>query len=132
MNQINFAYKIRHALNENLENLPSPVTNRLATARQTAIVKKKQTSPRLLARQNILAGQAGRWFNNHLAWLMRIGVAAPLLAGVALLPTLYQYEQQNRIAAAADIDVAVLSDELPPSAYLDRGFNAYLTEKQNQ
>jgi len=42
---------------------------------------------------------------------------------------IYQYEQQRRIAETAEIDAAVLSDELPLSAYTDHGFNAYLAKR---
>jgi len=133
--EINFAFKVRHALNENLDTLPAPAVDRLAAARQAALARKKKDAPiRVVARQGVLAGHAGNFagnfFNDRLSWLTRIGVAAPILAGVVLLSGLYQFEQQHRIAAAADIDAAVLSDELPPSAYLDRGFSAFLAQQQ--
>lgn len=135
MNQkeINFAFKVRHALNENLDNLPAPAVDRLAAARKAALARKKKDAPtRVLAHQGVLAGHAGSFFSDPLSWLRRLGVAAPILAGLVLLSGLYQYEQQHRIAVAADIDAAVLSDELPPSAYLDRGFSAYLAQQQDQ
>lgn len=59
-----------------------------------------------------------------------MGVAVPMLVLVAGLAGIYQYEQQQRIADLAEIDAAVLSDELPLSAYLDHGFNAYLTQSE--
>ncbi|WP_211465516.1 DUF3619 family protein [Collimonas silvisoli] len=131
--EINFAFKVRHALNENLDNLPAPTADRLAAARKAAMARKKKDAPtRVLAHQGVLAGHAGSFFGDRLSWLTRIGVAAPILAGLVLLSGLYQYEQQHRIAATADIDAAVLSDELPPSAYLDRGFSAYLAQQQDQ
>jgi hypothetical protein len=63
-------------------------------------------------------------------WLGRMGMVLPLLALVGGLAGIYQYEQQERIADLAEIDAAVLSDELPLSAYLDHGFNAYLTQSE--
>ncbi|MFX6226163.1 DUF3619 family protein, partial [Acinetobacter baumannii] len=42
---------------------------------------------------------------------------------------IYQHENAKRVSYLADIDAAVLSDELPLSAYLDHGFNAFLAEK---
>lgn len=38
---INLAYKIRHALNENLDALPASTTDRLAAARARALSRKK-------------------------------------------------------------------------------------------
>jgi len=35
------------------------------------------------------------------------------------------WEDQQRTAELADIDAAMLSDNLPLDAYLDHGFNAY-------
>ena len=67
--------------------------------------------------------------NQPFSLLGKLGVAAPLILGIVLLVGLYQYEQQQRIAETADIDAAVLADELPLSAYLDHGFNAYLAKR---
>ena len=43
------------------------------------------------------------------------------IAGIAY------WEDQQRKAELADIDAAMMSDSLPIDAYLDHGFNAYLT-----
>jgi hypothetical protein len=126
---INLAYKLRHALNENLDALPASTTERLAAARALALSRKKADAP---------AGQrkASRFFDLgfHVsgAGLGRLGVAIPLLALVFGLGGLYQYEQQQRIAELAELDAAVLADELPLTAYLDHGFNAYLESQQRQ
>lgn len=129
-NELNFAYKVRHALNEQIAVLPTSTTERLASARNIALTHKKKNSPlRLFARQVNFAGQVGNFFNEPISWVGRLGVAAPLLLGVVLFVGLYQYEQQQRISETADIDAAVLSDELPLSAYLDHGFNAYLAKR---
>ena len=60
----------------------------------------------------------------------RFGLAfsAMVLVG-ACLTGLYQFEQQKRIEDLAEMDAAVLDDDLPISAYADHGFNAFL--KQN-
>ncbi|HJW55420.1 MAG TPA: DUF3619 family protein [Burkholderiaceae bacterium] len=128
--ELNFAYKVRHALNENLDALPASTTGRLASARKMALSRKK-TSVQVHATtiETAVAGSAGGFLNQSLSWLGRISIAAPLLAGVVLFISLYQYEQQHRISETADIDVAVLTDELPLTAYLDHGFNAYLAKR---
>ncbi len=51
----------------------------------------------------------------------------PMFALVAALIGVAYWEDQQRIADTADIDAAMLSDELPLNAYLDHGFNAYLS-----
>ena len=126
---LNFAYKVRHALNEQLDQLPAATTERLAVARKAAVARKKAAAPvRVL--QSALAGPAGHFFSAPFSWLGRVGVALPLLALVIGLAGVYQYEQQQRIAEIAEIDAAVLSDELPLTAYLDHGFNAYLAQRE--
>lgn len=124
--ELNLAYKVRHALNEKLDALPPSTTERLASARKLALTRKKAYAPQRLA-QGALAGSIGSWFTP--ASLGRLGVALPLLALVAGLTGIYQYEEQQRIVEIAELDAAVLSDELPLTAYLDHGFNAYLAQR---
>ena len=125
---INLAYKIRHALNEQLDALPDSTTDRLAQARARAMARKKPNAARQAVRNGwfgfdtLLSGQA----------LSRVAVAVPLLALVIGMGGVYQHQQQERLADLADIDAAVLADELPLTAYLDTGFNAYLESQQRQ
>lgn len=123
---INFAYKVRHALNENLDDLPASTVDRLAFARKAAVSRKKAHAPAKVA-QRVLAGNIGSFFS--FSSLGRAGVVIPLLALVAGLSGVYQYEQEKHIAEIAELDAAVLSDELPLTAYLDHGFNAYLAQR---
>lgn len=128
--EINFAYKVRHALNENLDILPASTANRLASARKIALSRKKNDAPlHMLASQRALAGQIGNFFNEPLSWIGRMSLAIPVIVVVIGLIGIYQTEQQQRISEIADIDVAVLADELPLTAYLDHGFNAYLAKR---
>lgn len=128
--QLNFAYKVRHALNENLDNLPASTTQRLISARNMALSKKKKDSPlRALISQNALAGRIGGFFNGPLSWMSRMGLVVPAIVLAVGLVDIYQSEQQQRISETAEIDALVLADELPLSAYLDHGFNAYLAKR---
>jgi hypothetical protein len=128
---LNFAYKVRHALNEKLDDLPASTTDRLAQARKAALSRKKaHVEVRVAKTEMAGAGAAGSMFSQPFSWLGRMSVALPLLLLVGGLVGVYQYEQQERIADLAELDAAVLSDELPLSAYLDHGFNAYLTQSE--
>ncbi|MBI1889116.1 MAG: DUF3619 family protein [Burkholderiales bacterium] len=128
--ELNFAYKIRHVLNDQLDALPVSTTERLASARKIALSRKKSETPiHVRVTRRVFAGDAGNFFNEPLSWLGRVGVATPLLIGALIFVGLYQFEQQQRIAETAEIDAAVLADDLPLSAYLDKGFNAYLAKQ---
>ncbi|MCG2583208.1 DUF3619 family protein [Massilia sp. TS11] len=126
---LNFAYRVRHALNEQLDQLPASASDRLAKARKIAVSRKKAEAPLALAGR-ALAGHAGQFVQTHLGWMTRLGVALPLLVLVAGLSGIYQYEQQQRINEIAELDAAALTDELPLNAYLDEGFNAYVTQQE--
>jgi hypothetical protein len=130
--ELQFAYRVKRALDANLEHLPESTTQSLAEARRVALARKKTTAPvRVVAPQFALAGALSGNFtpSSSFSWLGRLGVAIPLLAGVMLFAGLYEHEHKQRISALAEIDAGVLSDELPLSAYLDHGFNAYLAQQ---
>jgi hypothetical protein len=124
---INLAYKVRHALNEQLDSLPNATTSRLASARAAALARKKADAPRAAAVQASKKSMFGPFSGS--GW-GRIAVAVPLFALVAGLTGIYQHEQKQHIADIAELDAAVLSDALPLTAYLDDGFNAYLASQK--
>lgn len=132
-NELNFAYKVRHALNENVDNMPASTVERLANARSIALSRKRKDAPlRAVMPQPALAQGRGGIFNSQggpLTWWGRMGLAVPAIVVAFGLFSIFQGEQQRRISETAEIDAAVLSDELPLSAYLDHGFNAYLAKR---
>jgi len=125
IDDINLAYKIRHALDEQLDHLPASTVDRLAVARAAAMARKKPDARAGFGWRGVGAFLAG-------PTVSRLAIAVPLLALVIGMGSFYQHEQQQQLAALADIDAAVLADELPLTAYLDPGFNAYLESQQRQ
>lgn len=129
--ELDFAYKVRHELNESVDKLPASTAERLASARKIALTRqKKESALRVLVSQRPFAGDVGHTFETPLAWLGRIGIMVPVAALFALLASIYDVEQKH-IRNTAEVDVAVLADELPLSAYLDNGFNAYLVSRDD-
>lgn len=124
--EVNFAYKIRNALNERLDTLPTTTIDRLASARLKALAAKRpeQSAPLAVPFRALAGGLGG--FMQQSSWFNRAGLIIPLIALIVGLSGMYNFEQQKRLNETADIDAAVLSDELPLSAYLDQGFSAYL------
>ncbi|MBB5392169.1 MULTISPECIES: DUF3619 family protein [unclassified Herbaspirillum] len=130
--ELQFAYKVKMALDANLDNLSDDTLQSLAAARRVALARKKKAPFAVRVEQPVFAGApgiGGSAPSGRPSWLGRLGVAIPLLAGIILFAGIYQHENAKRVADLAEIDAAVLSDELPLSAYLDHGFNAYLAEK---
>lgn len=126
-----FAYKVRHALNDNLDRLPDPVTGRLAAARRQALARKKPGRaplPVLAARRRPAAAGAG-FFQGPATWLGRIGLAIPAIVLALGLTSIYQEAKLQRLIDLAEIEALVMADELPLSAYADHGFNAFLAKR---
>lgn len=64
---------------------------------------------------------------------MSLAVSALFVAGAVFGVAQFGLENYDaRISETADLDAAILSDDLPPDAYLDNGFINYATELQKQ
>lgn len=60
------------------------------------------------------------------SWGWRLASALPMVALVVGLWLIHKTYQQEQVQAATEVDMALLTDELPPSAYADPGFEEYL------
>lgn len=131
--ELEFVREMRRALDESAAGLPVSTTARLAAARQSALARKKAEpvfvrAPALaVAGAGGMAGAPSPLPTRRRSALGRFALAWPLAALVAGLFAIAYFEDQQRTAELADIDAAMLSDDLPLTAYLDHGFNAYLT-----
>ncbi|HEY9064525.1 MAG TPA: DUF3619 family protein, partial [Burkholderiaceae bacterium] len=65
-------------------------------------------------------GSGPRW------WWKVVGAVLPALALIGGLILIQQLQNEAQISTAADIDAALLTDDLPPAAYSDAGFAEYL------
>ena len=63
-----------------------------------------------------------------LGWGWRLATVVPVLALLAGLWGVNHYQKQEQVEATTDVDMALLTDELPPDAYSDPGFEAYLKD----
>lgn len=61
-----------------------------------------------------------------LGWGWRLASALPLIALVAGLWGVHTWYKHEQLQAATDVDMALLTDDLPPNAYSDPGFEEYL------
>ncbi len=59
-------------------------------------------------------------------WWLRLGSLLPLAVLLAGLVLIERHYTRSQIEAAAEIDAAILADDLPPEAYRDRGFVEFL------
>jgi hypothetical protein len=128
--ELNFAYKIRRALDENLEQLPPSTLQGLQAARNKALAAQKKSEPlRVLSANRATAGHLQHFLRDPFTWVTRASFVLPAIIVAAGLIGMYRFEQQERISETAEIDALVLADELPLTAYVDKGFGAYLAER---
>lgn len=112
-----FGYRIRQVLNQGTGELDCKVSDRLHEARRTALGRYQFMAQVGLAGIGQAAGDAMYPHLRTLAAILALTVGA---VGA------YYWNMFQQAADNEDIDSALLSDELPPSAYLDRGFQAWL------
>jgi hypothetical protein len=130
--ELEFARQVRRALDENAAGLAPDTVDRLAAARRAALARKKPETVSAPVFAPAFAGMPAalpqvETPRRRRSPLRRFALAWPLAALVVSLVGIAYWEDQQRTAELADIDAAMLSDDLPLNAYLDHGFNAYLS-----
>lgn len=124
MNEQEFGYRIRQALNEGTEHLDYPTVHRLEQVRAAALASQRGLEPVRGAALQAAGGPAAG--DPSPGWWSRLGLVAPLLALVIGFIGIYQYHEARRISELADMDFAVLLDDVPLDTYADKGFGALL------
>jgi hypothetical protein len=117
------ARKIIEHLDHGTERLEPGTRERLAAARKVALSHYREKSEAMLGLA--WAGQAMTRFAEHRLHHTRLLAAA---AAIAVLLAGFAYWQATGPASndLAEIDLGLLTDELPLNAYLDKGFDSWL------
>lgn len=118
------ALRLAGRLSESTQQLPHDISERLRVARERAVQHARQARH---AAAPVVVGHAGgaAIFGATPIWL-RLASLMPLIVLVVGLVLIQQYHDYEQIVVAAEIDAALLTDELPPTAYGDPGFAEYL------
>ena len=123
MNERQFGNKIRQVLNQGLRSNVADearVAERLRSARgQARALQRAERAGGLAWAVNVL-GTVGGWSG------LSLRVVLPSLMLVLALGGVYTWQQKQRAAEVEEVDAALLTDDLPLDAYLDRGFQNYL------
>jgi hypothetical protein len=110
------------------------VTERLRAARTRALSIRRTTQPQLQTAQEIQAqnGLALLKFPSQIQWFFQtFGSLIPLLGLVAGLVLIHEFHNDQSALELAEIDSALLIDDLPPNAYTDPSFLDYLKYEVN-
>ena len=111
-------------LRQGSQSLPAGIKDRLYAARLKAISLKKPEKVRI--QQHVLASSTGNWSSGSRSFWDNVGWVAPLIVLVFGLIGIAQWQQDSRINDIAELDVALLTDDVPPDAYADSGFMGFL------
>lgn len=133
MNEAEFAYRIRQALDEGTEHVDYTVHLRLQKARQAALSRAaaRPAAPLWVpALQVAAAGGRGDSDTPRSNWLLRFGLAVPLLALALSCVGIKQWQNDRMVAEVADLDFAVLLDDTPIDTYAHTGYGVYLRTEQ--
>jgi hypothetical protein len=111
--------------------LPHDITERLRAARVQAVARRKLTSLQAASSVSVSGGQATLGFGDEgLGWWNSIASALPLIVLAAGLITIHVVQNDRRASEVAEVDAALLTDDLPPAAYADPGFVQFLKSGQ--
>jgi len=122
MNDTQTAYAIVRELDAGTRELPQDITDRLATARASALDAYSAS-----AQAKHYPRQAAHKSSNTPSLFQRLAIAGvPALTVVFGLVMIGQWSEDKRIEQLAELDAAVLLDDLPIAAYADKGFGVYL------
>ena len=104
------------------------VAERLKSARMLALEKRRQVAVQTVQVTSHQGGTAVLGLGGNDAWSLwrKAGALLPLLALVAGLITIDYLQDDYHAKELADVDVELLTDDLPPAAFTDPGFAQYL------
>lgn len=126
--QDRYGLKTASYLSAGAANLPYDISERLRAARAQAV------SVRKVARTHAATASAVQGTGSVLSWgsdegfslWNRIGSVLPLVALVAGLLTINSLQADSFVQELAEVDSALLTDDLPPDAFSDPGFVQFL------
>ena len=123
-----FARRVAARMTQGTEDLPYDISERLRAARMQALAKRKVVAPVRKAAPVVLhsgstailgRGGDGGWWNALVS-------AIPLMALVIGLFAINAAQDEIGLNEVAEVDAALLTDDLPPEAYADPGFMQFL------
>ena len=118
-----FGRRVAARLSAGTQDLPHEITERLRAARVQALAHRKVVRVLQPARAVVPNGSTAALGGG---WWTRIGSVIPLVALVAGLIVITTMQEDSRTNELAEVDAALLTDDLPPAAYTDPGFAQFL------
>ena len=126
--QDRFALKATSYLSAATAALPYDISERLRAARAQAVAKRKIVGLKTAGSISSSGGSAAlTWGSGERMGLWGwAGSVVPLIALVVGLLVIDTIQSDNRTREIAEVDAALLIDDLPPNAFADPGFLQFL------
>jgi hypothetical protein len=126
-----FARRVTARLSAGNDDLPYDISERLRAARMQALAKRKVTAPVRQVQAAPTVVRNGRtaalgWGGEGGNWWRALVSAVPLTALLVGLVVVNVSQEEHGTTEVTEVDTALLTDDLPPSAYADPGFVQYL------
>jgi len=118
--------RLAAGLTAGTERLPHDLTERLRFARELALVRAREARSASPVAAVGVSASGGLLLGSFAPLLQRAASLLPLLLLLGGLLVIEQWSMRERVLAAAEIDMLLLADALPPSAYGDPGFAEFL------
>lgn len=122
------AHQIRQALDESVDHLPFRITQRLEQSRLAALSRAMPVQVESAVNQASSMTVALHGAHHPSVYFRLLSTLAPILLVVAGLYGITAWNDAEEAAETADIDAELLlaDDDVPVSAYADKGFGVFL------
>ena len=119
-----FGRAVAMRLSAGCDELPYEVRERLRAVRVRALEARKHPA----AAPVVVGRGASASLALKLGWLYRVASVLPIVVLAAGLVAIHTIQTDNRASELAEVDTALLTDDLPPAAYADPGFVQFLKQ----
>lgn len=123
MNEERYGFRVRQALNHGLNDLPPTALRRLEAARHLALSRQRVTANefQLAGHGAALSTRSG----HHVPYLRQILAVVALLLGMWIS---FYWHSTTYVTELETVDSALLSDDIPPEAFMDSDFFEWLKD----
>jgi Flp pilus assembly protein TadB len=126
-----FARSVAACLSESAETVAPDVAERLRFAREKSLEIARRSRESAQDLGVTASGAAIAGFSQS-RWWLRFASVLPLVALVGGLVLIQDWQNRTQISVAAEVDEALLGDDLPINAYRDPGFSEFLKAPPNE
>lgn len=126
-----FGFQVAARLTQDSEQLPRDVAERLKGIREMVVDRQRMGATHARHAAAVIGGAgpvAVLGGGEGSSWRLRLGLLLAVPALALGLYALQHFQREKFVSHVADIDTALLLDDVPPQAYADPGFTRYLQQ----